>query len=141
MIEYEEALEYYQKSLEIQTRVSGQDHPDVADSFNNIGAVYAGKGDLENALLHMRKALEIQTRVFGSDHPDVAASFNNIGAVYEKKGDYENALVQHQKARRFRGRTKPFACGCGLAGKQQKGIPIPSGHRATAKGCWRQTLS
>ena len=53
----------------------------MASSFINIGAVYAGKGDLENALCQFQKALEIQTRVFGSDHLDVAASYNNIGAV------------------------------------------------------------
>ena len=59
----------------------GSDHPDVATSFNNIGAVYAGKGDFENALDQYQKGLEIKTRVFGSDHLDVAASYNNIGAV------------------------------------------------------------
>ena len=65
---YEEALEYYQNSLDIKIRVFGSDHPDVATSFINIGAVYAGKGDLENALVQYQKGLEIQTRVFGSDH-------------------------------------------------------------------------
>ncbi len=58
----------------------------MAKSFLNIGAVYAGKGDLENALVQYQKALKIQTRVFGSDHPDVAASYNNIGEVYRKQG-------------------------------------------------------
>jgi tetratricopeptide (TPR) repeat protein len=76
----------------------GHVRPDVAASFNNIGAVYEGKGDFENALVQFQKALEIQTRVFGSDHPDVAGSYSNIGVVYREKGDLENALVQHQKA-------------------------------------------
>ena len=34
---YEEALEYHQKSLDIEIRVFGSDHPDVAKSYNNIG--------------------------------------------------------------------------------------------------------
>ncbi len=54
---------------DIRIRVFGSDHPDVAASFNNIGAVYDKKGDLENALVQHQKALEIRTRVFGSDHP------------------------------------------------------------------------
>ena len=58
--------------------------PHVAASFINIGAVYAGKGDLENALVQYQKGLEIQTRVFGSDHPDVADSKENIGLVFQK---------------------------------------------------------
>ena len=56
----------------------------VAASFINIGAVYAGKGDLENALVQHQKALEIRTRVFGSDHPEVANSKENIGLVFKK---------------------------------------------------------
>ena len=37
---YEEALEVYQKALEIRTRVFGSDHPDVANSYLGIGNVY-----------------------------------------------------------------------------------------------------
>jgi len=37
---YEEALEVYQKALEIRTRVFGSDHPDVANSCLGIGNVY-----------------------------------------------------------------------------------------------------
>ena len=53
----------------------------MADSFNNIGAVYGGKGDLENALVQFQKALEIRTRVFGSEH-HVAVSYQNLAAVH-----------------------------------------------------------
>ena len=70
----------------------------MADSFNNIGAVYAGEGDLENALVQHQKALEIRTRVFGSEHPDVAASYQNIGMVYGKKGDRAAATEMYTKA-------------------------------------------
>ena len=43
---YEEALDYYHRDLEITVRVVGQEHPRVAASYNNIGAVYLEKGDL-----------------------------------------------------------------------------------------------
>ena len=36
---YEEALEFYTKSLDIKTRIYGGDNPDVATSFHNIGVV------------------------------------------------------------------------------------------------------
>jgi tetratricopeptide (TPR) repeat protein len=70
--DFENALVQFQKALEIRTRVFGSDHPNVAASFNNIGAVYEKKGDLENALVQHQKALKIRTRVFGSDHLDVS---------------------------------------------------------------------
>jgi tetratricopeptide (TPR) repeat protein len=81
----------------IDIKVSGQDHPDVAKSLNNIGVVYKKKGDFENALVQHQKALEIRTHVFGSDHPDVDMSLMNVGIVLKSMGKYEEALVQHQK--------------------------------------------
>jgi len=51
----ENALLQLQRALEIQTRVFGSEHPDVAASCNNIGDVYEQKGDLENALLQQQK--------------------------------------------------------------------------------------
>ena len=36
---YDQALEIYKSVLETKIRVCGHDHPDVADSFNNIGVV------------------------------------------------------------------------------------------------------
>jgi tetratricopeptide (TPR) repeat protein len=103
--QYQEAHCMFAASLACTVALRGDDHPDVAASFINIGAVYAGKGDNENALVQYQKGLEIQTRVFGSDHPDVAASFYNIGAVYEGKGDIDNALVQFQTALEIRTRV------------------------------------
>ena len=64
----ENALLQHQRALEIQTRVFGDNHPDVATSFSNIGVVYEEKGDLENALLQHQRTLEIRTRVFGQEH-------------------------------------------------------------------------
>jgi tetratricopeptide (TPR) repeat protein len=70
----------------------------VAASFINIGAVYAGKGDLENALVQYQKGLEIQTRVFGSDHPDVATSYQNLAAVYHRQGNHVQTKEMATKA-------------------------------------------
>ena len=71
--------------------------PSVADSFNNIGAVYAGAGDLENALVQFQKALEIRTRVFGSEH-HVAVSYQNLAAVYQSQGNHVQTKEMATKA-------------------------------------------
>ena len=38
--EYDKALEHYQKALAIQLKQLGPEHPSVATSYNNIGAVH-----------------------------------------------------------------------------------------------------
>ena len=46
---YVQALQYYQKSLDIKIRVFGSDHPDVAASKYNIASLKETQGDLEGA--------------------------------------------------------------------------------------------
>ncbi len=66
----EEALEYYQKALEIDIKVSGQDHPDVASSIKNIGIVYHNKGDRAAATEMYTKTYHIFLKVLGPHHPE-----------------------------------------------------------------------
>jgi tetratricopeptide (TPR) repeat protein len=67
----EDALFQHQKALEIQTRVFGSDHLDVAKSYNNIGTVYNRQGKYEEALEYYQKDLDITVRlVGGDDQPD-----------------------------------------------------------------------
>ncbi len=44
------ALEYYNKCLEIKTKIKGQDSIDVVKTLNNIGNVYNKKRDYKKAL-------------------------------------------------------------------------------------------
>ena len=66
----ENALVQFQKALEIQIRVFGSDHPDVAASYQNIGIVYGKKGDRAAATEMYTKAYHIfLKKQLGPDHP------------------------------------------------------------------------
>ena len=47
--QYEKALEYYQKDLDITIRVVGHQHKDVATTNHNIAEVKEAQGDLDEA--------------------------------------------------------------------------------------------
>ena len=96
--ELDEALRYYKKSVTIKLNTLGENHPDVADSYNNIGNVYRGKGELDKALEYYNKSLTIKLNTLGENHPDVAASYNNIGIVYRNKGELDRALEYYNKS-------------------------------------------
>ena len=66
---YEEALEYYQKSLDIKIRVVGGDHPDVATSYQNLAVVYQRQGNHVQTKEMVTKAYHIFLRMLGPDHP------------------------------------------------------------------------
>lgn len=98
LADYDNALEYLNKALEIRLSSSGETHPDVALSYNNISSVYRNLGDFENAMEYGNKALEIRLSVFGRNHHDVALSYNNIGTLYADLGDYGKASEYFNKA-------------------------------------------
>ncbi len=94
---YDRALSYYQKVLR-NAQQYGENHPDVATSYNNMGLVYDAQGDYAKALEYHNKALKIRLATFGENHPDVATSYNNMGLVYYSQGDYAKALEYYNKA-------------------------------------------
>ena len=67
--DYDTALEYYNKALDIYLQVLGENHPDTATSYNNIGAVYDDKGDYDTALENYNKAKVILEQKLPNTHP------------------------------------------------------------------------
>ena len=96
--DYNKALDYYFKALEIRKDVFGEKHPNTAGTYGNIGVVYHNLEDYDKALEFYNKALEIDKDVLGENHHDTAISYNNIGVVYDELGDYDKALEYHNKA-------------------------------------------
>jgi tetratricopeptide (TPR) repeat protein len=94
---YAEAIEFYEKALEIDQKTLPANHPSLATSYNNIGAVYKDMGEYSKALSYYEKALEIQQKTLPANHPDLATSYNNIGDVYRNIGEYSKALSYHEK--------------------------------------------
>ena len=99
---YDEVGEIFHELLDIRLSVYGADHPDVAISYNNIGAVYDSLGEYAKALEYYEKSLKISLSVYGSDHPDVSHTYNNIGLVYDSLGEYAKALEHYEKSLKIR---------------------------------------
>ena len=95
---YNKALNYYNRALRHALMKYGENHPEVATCYNNIGSIFDSKGDYAKALGYYKKALSIRLSVFGENHPEVADSYNNIGSIYDSQGDYAKALEYYKKA-------------------------------------------
>ncbi len=96
--DYDKALEYFEKALEIKESKLVKDHPSTATTYNNIAEAYRDKGDYDKALEYYGKALEIVVSRLGKDHPSTATTYNNIAAVYSAKDDYDKTLEYYGKA-------------------------------------------
>ena len=95
---YDEALKFYNMTLEIREKILGKDHPDTAITYNNIADVYHVQGNYDEALNFNYMALEIREKKLGKDHPYTAITYNNIACIYKAQGNYDEALKFYNMA-------------------------------------------
>ena len=67
----------------IKKKIFGEEHGDVAASYNNLGNVYQALAQYNKAKEYHDKALIIRKKIFGEKHGDVARSYNNLGNFYQ----------------------------------------------------------
>ena len=61
----------------------GSNHPDVAQSLNNLALLYYSQGKYAEAEPLYRRALEIFEKVLGHDHHNIEICRNNLKACKE----------------------------------------------------------
>jgi tetratricopeptide (TPR) repeat protein len=101
---YTQALPWQEQCVSVAKERLGEDHPDVATSYNNLASVYDSQGRYREAEPLYQKALELRQRLLGEDHPDVATSYNNLAYLYNSQGRYTEAEPLFQKALELRQR-------------------------------------
>ena len=79
------AIEYYEKALEIDLKVFGDQHPSVAIRYNNLGGAYIDLGDAFKAIEYCEKALGILTAVYGKNHPSTQTVNANLEIIKPQK--------------------------------------------------------
>jgi tetratricopeptide (TPR) repeat protein len=105
--DYEKAIEYHEKALEIYQKTLPPNHPLLATSYGNIGTVYRNMGDYTKAVSFLQKDIGIREKTLPPDDPSLATSYNNIGGVYDNMGEYSKALSFYEKALKIRQKNLP----------------------------------
>ncbi len=95
---WERAEEVLKNCLQFSQISRGDQHPDTANSLNNLAELYRTIGQYERAVPLYESALEICRSELGDRHPDTAASLNNLALLYESMGQYERALPLFESA-------------------------------------------
>ena len=80
----------YKESLGIRKKVFGEEHPDVAQSLNNLAVLLEeGFGNYEESYKLKKESLAIKKKVFGDEHPDVALALNNLAVLLKSQVRYK----------------------------------------------------
>lgn len=95
---YHQAVVLAEQSLAIRENALGPAHPDVAESLNNLAALYATQVAYARAEPLYRRALAIRQKALGPDHRDVAETLNNLATFYYDQGAYAKAEPLYLRA-------------------------------------------
>lgn len=68
----------------MRERVLGADHPDCAQSLNNLAALYHEKKQYDKAEELYERALDIRRRALAPDHPSLAYTVKHLAILYKK---------------------------------------------------------
>ena len=85
----DKAMILYRQSLHLR-KILG-DELSVANTKNNIGAVFHARGDMAQAMKFFSESLESKTLLLGVDHPETARSLANVGQIFLDNNDYLKA--------------------------------------------------
>jgi tetratricopeptide (TPR) repeat protein len=95
---YADAEPLYRRSLAIQEKALGPNHPDVANSLNNLALLYQTKARYADAESLLNRSLAIGENVFGPDNPGVATSQSNLANLYVFQARYADAETLYKRA-------------------------------------------
>lgn len=95
---FADARRLLQSALEIRERLLGMDHPDTAETCQDIASVCQDEGDYDSALEWYDRALEIVKNTLGEGSSRAATLYNNIATVLQSQGHLASALTLFQKA-------------------------------------------
>ena len=96
--DYQQAKEYYERTLSIQLNMLEPDHVDVAGTYHNMGILHRDLGDHHQAKEYYERALSIRLNKLGPDHVDVAATYQNMGNLHRDLGDRPQAKEYYERA-------------------------------------------
>lgn len=98
LTDFTSARDFYHKALNLDLKIHGDVHKDVARDHSNLGLVSQELGDLTAAWKYYRQALEVLEQIHDNDHPAVASAVKNFAGLLYTMGDYAEAKRFYNRA-------------------------------------------
>lgn len=92
------AVECYTESIRIRRMLFGDNSIIVANTLQNMGALYEAKMEYTQAKVCYEDALDVKRLRFGEDDYVVALAMTKVGVVCNSTGEYQQALTCFEKA-------------------------------------------
>jgi tetratricopeptide (TPR) repeat protein len=96
---YDDAERAYLEAIRLLEATLEPGHPEIANSYNNIGALYVVTEEWEKAAAAHRTGLELRVKALGPDHPNTAASRMGLAISLNRLGRAAEAEAMAREAR------------------------------------------
>ncbi len=90
--EFDEARALLERSLEIERRMLGDDHPRVANGVDHMGVLYASEARYSDALPYLIEASAAFREFYGDEHPKTIVVDENLAGLYMELGRVDEAV-------------------------------------------------
>jgi tetratricopeptide (TPR) repeat protein len=97
---YEQAESLYRRSLEINKRIYGEDHPEIAKVFNNLAILHHNISEMVIAEQEYQEALRIYRNL--GNLPNIATTLNNLAILHHHRNEIAIAEQEYQEALEIR---------------------------------------
>ena len=102
MEDYKASLESQNLALDIRRELYDERHPEIADSYHELGIILRALGNCNLALHFQQLALDIRLDHCGENPSKTAASYHELGVTQCKKEEFSSALRSHESALKIR---------------------------------------
>jgi tetratricopeptide (TPR) repeat protein len=96
--DYEGARQHYLQALAVRRQHLGEEHPDTADSYNNIGMLLRDLGDFSGCRANLEQALALRLKLLGESHADTADTISELGVLCWTERRNEEAVAHFMRA-------------------------------------------
>ena len=94
----DEAIALHLRSIELQERAHGPDHPNVARQLDNYSTALQAAGRFDEAEAPLRRSLEIKRATLGPDHRSLGLTHSHLGTLAEMRGKPKLAEQEFTRA-------------------------------------------
>ncbi|WP_300978653.1 tetratricopeptide repeat protein [Flavobacterium sp.] len=96
--QYDKALVFSLEALSIREGFLDENHPLLAQSYNNVGVDYEYLKKFDEAILFHNKALKIRESFRDENNADLSESYHNLASVYSQIKEFSKAKNYFEKA-------------------------------------------
>lgn len=105
LAEYDRAVIFYEKALEISEKNLGKEHNDYANILNNLAGNFDSLGEYEKAVQLYLQVLKIDEKTVGKENHGYAQGLNNLALAYSSLGRFDEAASALEQAIRIDEKT------------------------------------